>query len=250
MDIAGKNAIGIVKDRFCLICEDDFDICAFFANKAAVIINVINAGELVFVFTEEFAVTFEGKNVGIGVNACFVEFIEAYEFVAHFIGRIAEHKNNFFCAPCNTAKADGKAVSGKDRENYTDGFAAEFCFNIGCNVINGCIVALSPCNNGFGNGDNVAVAKFEAFAFGGFEDACGDHCAKVIALTEDGAANAAGYGTNFSGICHKKQILSYLTTFLICDCKKVPFPLYIGRKSNIYNRILYINIGFSARCFL
>ena len=111
VDIAGKNAIGIFNDCFGLVCEDDFNFCAFFFNKAAVIINIVNTGEGVFVFAEEFAVFFEGEDVNIRINACFVEFVEAYEFVTDFIGRVGEHKHDFLNALSNTAKADSKSVS-------------------------------------------------------------------------------------------------------------------------------------------
>ena len=89
MDITCQNAIGIVKDRLCLVCENDFDFASDGLDDVGIISNVVNAGELVFVLSEKLTIFCESKYVGIRVDSGGFDFIKAYHLVTDFIGRIA-----------------------------------------------------------------------------------------------------------------------------------------------------------------
>ena len=200
MNIAGKDGVGVVKYCFRVVCKDDFNLCTAFADKIAVIFNIVNSGELVAVFAEKLAVFFKGKYIGIGVNSGFVDLVEAYEAVAHLVGGIAEHKHDFLCAGGNSAQANGEAVTGKNGENNADGAAAELFLYILCNGVYGSVVALCAGGYGLGDGDNIAVVQREALGFGGFKYAFGYNGGKVVSLTDDGAANSPGNGADSSCI--------------------------------------------------
>ncbi len=147
MNVAGQNIIGVVEDCLGLIGENDFDISTAFLDEVAVILNIVNAGELVLVVAEQLAITLKRKNIGIRIYASLVDFVDADQLVTYLIGRIAEHKNNFLCAHSYTLEADGKAVAGQNRENDTDGFSSELGANVGGNILYHGIVALSTCND-------------------------------------------------------------------------------------------------------
>ncbi len=81
--------------------------------------------------------------------------------VAHFIGRIAEHEYNFFCAHGNSFQADSEAVTAEYGENDPDGVIAKFRFYIGGNLLGGGIVSLGAGNHSFRDGNHVTVPDFK-----------------------------------------------------------------------------------------
>ena len=111
VNVEVDDTIGVGKNSLCLICKNDLDLSAAFANQVAIVFNVINAGELVLFVAEELAVFFERENVGVGVNARLVYLIKAYKMVTDLVGGVAEHKNYLFASLGDTAQADGKTVS-------------------------------------------------------------------------------------------------------------------------------------------
>ena len=135
---------------------------------------------------EQFTVFFQGQHIAERIYARFINLIQAYQMVAYFIGRIAQHQHDFLCAFCNTAQADGKPVAGQDREDDADGLAAQLRFHIRRNVIYGAIVSLRTGHDGFRDGDDVPVTQGKAFACRGFQYAVRYNVCQVIALTDDG----------------------------------------------------------------
>ena len=54
------------------------------------------------VFAEKFTVFFEGKNVAVGIDTRIVKLVIGEKVISYFIAGVAEHKNNFLCALCDT----------------------------------------------------------------------------------------------------------------------------------------------------
>ena len=143
------------------------------------------------VFSEKLAVFFERKHIAVRINARFVKLVKRYKMVSDLVARIAEHKNNLFCAHCYAFKANCKTVSRKNRENNADCFAAELCSDILGDCVNACIVALASCNDGFGYRNNILVAKLKAVALSSLNNAAANDLRKIVALTDDRAADTS-----------------------------------------------------------
>ena len=114
--------------------------------------------------------------------------------VADFIGGIRQHQDDLFASGGDTAQTDGKAVAAQDRKYDTDASVAgigEFGFDIGRDLFDGGVVALRTGDNRFGYRDDVAVAQLKTFDVGGVQDGCGYDACQIIALADDGAADAA-----------------------------------------------------------
>ena len=67
-----------------------------------------------------------------------------------------------------------------------------------CDCINRCVVALCAGYHRLGDSDHVAVAHFITFTLGSFQNAVYHDLCQIVALTDDGAANASGNCSNFS----------------------------------------------------
>ena len=82
MDIAVQNVFGVVQNGFSVVGEDDLAFCASFFDEAAVEFQIVNAGEWVENFAEQFAVLSFGQYVGPWVNAFFVQQFFVDQMVA------------------------------------------------------------------------------------------------------------------------------------------------------------------------
>ena len=77
--------------------------------------------------------------------------------------------------------------------------AAAFGAHIRGNILYGSIIALGAGDDGFGDGNNIPVMQDKAFFFRSQQDAVRHDGGQVVPLTDDGAANATGHGTDSSG---------------------------------------------------
>ena len=76
--------------------------------------------------------------------------------------------------------------------------AGELGFYIGGYLVDACVVALSPCQNGLGNGNNVLAADFYVFLFKTVAEGVGEYLSQIVALTDDGRSDAPRNGTDCS----------------------------------------------------
>ena len=197
VNVAGEDAIGIVQDRFCLICKHDLNLSAAGADEVGVVFHVVNTGELQLgVIAEELTVALQRKNVAIRIHACRIDLIERDHRVSNLVGGIAEHKHNLLCALGNAAQADRKTVTREDREQNTDGAAAELVSHVLGDRINRCIVTLCTCNDRLSHRNNVAVTQLKALCLCCLQHTVGHDCGKIIALADDGATDTARDRTN------------------------------------------------------
>ena len=198
MDVAGQNALGIVQDDTGIIGEDHFHLCALFLDQVGVILNVVHQGEGVQVLAEQGAVALQSQDVGEGIDLGFVQLVQGHQLVAHLVGGVAEHQDDLLGAAGDTTQADGEAVTGQDGENDAHGLAAQLGADIGGNGIHGGVVALCAGHDGLGQRHNITVANFIAFTLGSFQNAVDSNFGQIVALTDDGAADTSGYGSDFS----------------------------------------------------
>ena len=151
------------------------------------------------VFTEEIAVLFQGQYVGIGIHAGFVHLVQADQFVANLVRGVGEHKHDLLRAHGDTPQADGKAVPAQDREDDAHGSAAALRTDVRSDILHGGVIALGTGNNGLGDGNDIPVTQFKSFFLRSQQDAVRHDGGQVIALADDGAADAAGNGADSSG---------------------------------------------------
>ena len=86
----------------------------------------------------------------------------------------------------DAAQAYCKAVAGKDGEHNADGAAAELGLDVGRDIVNAGVVAVCARNNGFGDGNDVALAQLEAVLGHRGHDGIRDYLNYIVALTHDG----------------------------------------------------------------
>ena len=198
MDVAGQHVLGVIQNYPGVVGEDDLHLCAFLLDQAGVVVHIVNQGEGVTVLAEQLPVLFQRQHVAVGIDLCLIQLVKAHQLVAHLVGRIAEHQHDFLHASGDAPQADGEAVPGQDGENHTDGIPAQLGADIGGNGIHGRVVALGPGHHGLGDGDHVTIPQRVAFALGGLQNAAHHDLCQIVALTDNRAADASGYGSDFS----------------------------------------------------
>ena len=196
VDIAINNMIRILQNSLGLIGENDLCFRAAGTNQVPVVCNIVNTGKFVAVDTEKFSVFFQSQNIAVGIDPCFIDLIQADQFVTDFVRRITQHQNHLFYTFGDSPEADGKTVAGKDGEDHTDRSAAQFGFDIVGNIIHAAIVSLCTCYNRFCDCDDISVTNRKPFIFSCFQHTVCDDLAQIISLTNDRAADASGYCTD------------------------------------------------------
>ena len=203
MNIAVQYAIGVVENGLCLVGEDDLDLGTALADEVAVVLHVVHTGELVLVLTEQLAVLLQREDVGIGVDTCGVDLIQAHKLVTDLVRGVREHQDDLLAALCDTAQADREAVTGKDGENDTHGATAQLGLDIGGDIVHRAVVALCTSHDGLGDGNDVAVAELKALGCGSLQHAIGYDGGQIVTLADDGATDTPRNSTYFSGLLHK-----------------------------------------------
>ena len=85
--------------------------------------------------------------------------------------------------------------------------------HISGNIIDGSVVALSTGYNGLGNSDDIPVVQGDVFSLDCVQNRVDHDLGNIIALTDNGCANAAGNGTN--GPLHSGKLLFYQLQILL-----------------------------------
>ena len=199
-----------------MVCEYDFSFCAFFFDQVSIVFNIVHACEGVFDITENTAVVFQCQHVCVRIYAAVIQQIHVEQVVANFVGRIAQHQNNFFRAFCDTAQADCETVSAQDGEYHTDGFAAQFCFYVFSDVCCGSVVTVSSCNNCFCYTDNVFFMQLEAVFLCSCQNGICNDFYDIIALSDDRCFNTSG-----NSPCHNEIPPTCFHIKIIWDQKQV-----------------------------
>ena len=91
-----------------------------------------------------------------------------------------------------------RQMANRFGEDDAAGVPAQLGADIGGNGIHGCVVALSAGYHGFGDGDHVPIPQCIALAVRGLQNAVYHDLRQIVAFPNDGAANASGYGSDFS----------------------------------------------------
>ncbi len=212
VDVAVQDMVGVVEDGFGVVRKDDLDLRAFLVDEVRIIIDIVDAGELMLVHAEVGPVLFQRKNVRVGVDVGRVELVEGQQAVADFVRRVGQHQDDLFAAPCDAAKADRETVPGQDREDDADGLSAEFFPDVVRNVVDGAVVALCASHDGLGHGDDVPVTKLEALELGGLQNTGRDDLGEVVPFPDDRHTDTAHHGTDSSFIFfHDVTLLLYLS---------------------------------------
>ena len=77
-------------------------------------------------------------------------------------------------------------IAKRLREHNADGAAAELGLDVGRDIVNAGVVAVCARNNGFGDGNDVALAQLEAVRGHCGHDGIRDYLNYIVALTHDG----------------------------------------------------------------
>ena len=198
MNIAVDDVFGVVQDGAAVIGKDDLHIGAALADQTLVVFHVVNTGKGVLLVAEELTVFLKTQHILVGIYALFIQGIQTYQMVADFVRGVAEHQDHLLGALGDAAQANGETVAAEDGENNTHGLAAKLFLDVCGDIINGAVVALGAGHDGLGHGDNITVADCKTVVRSGFQHGSGDDLSQVIALADDGGANASGNSTDHS----------------------------------------------------
>ena len=196
MDIAAKNLFGIVQNGAAVVGQNDLHLTATALDQLFVIGDVVHPGKGVAGRPEQLMKTLFGEHIGPGIDSLFIQCVQIHQMISHFIGRIAEHKYDFFGAHGDALEAHGKTVAAEDGENHAHGLSAEFALHILGDLLHGGIVALGPGYHRFGHGDDILVMNLKAAAFRSAEHAVHYDLADVVPFPDDGGPNAPGNGSH------------------------------------------------------
>ena len=195
-----------------MVGKDNLHLCAAVFDQLLIIGHIVNACELMLIFTEQTAVFLQGKDITIGIDACLVDLIQADQLIADLIRRIRKHQDDFLRAFRDAAQADGETVAGKNREDHADGAASQLVPDILRDGIYCHIVALGSGYYGFRDGNDVTVPDLKAFIFRSFQNAVRYDFGQIIPFPDNRAADASGYGTDTAFslfIRHMSSLLLY-----------------------------------------
>ena len=140
VDVAGDDGVGVVEYGERPVGKDHLDFSSALAYELHVIVYVIDAGKLVKVHAEQFAVALETEYVGIGIDSYSVDLVKAYEGISYFVRRIGKHENYFPASFRYASQADRETVAAEDGENDTYDTAACFLAHVFGDRIHGCII--------------------------------------------------------------------------------------------------------------
>ena len=163
MDIAVDDGIGVLKNDLGTVGEHELHLGALRTYELGIILYVIDTGEFVQVDPEKFTVAIEREHIGIRVHPGLVEAVKAHKRITHLVGGVRKHQYYFAATLGDTLKADGETVAAQDGENHAHGSASRAGPDVFCNVVDGSIITLRPCNHRLGDGNDVAVADFKFF---------------------------------------------------------------------------------------
>ena len=150
------------------------------------------------VVAEQLTVALLAENVGVGIDALFVEHIDVKQVIADLVGGVAEHEGYFLCALGDASQTDGKAVAAEDGEDDADVSRRKLLAHVLCDVVHACVVALRPCENGLGNAQNVLFADGDTLLLDAVAKAVAHDLRKVVALSDDGRSHASDNGSDCS----------------------------------------------------
>ena len=209
MDVAAQHVLGVWQDGSGVIGEDDLHLRAAFPDELGVIFHIVHTGEGVLLIAEQLAVALQGKHVPIGVYALFVQEVQADQVVAHLVGGIAEHQDDFLGPLGDAPQADGKAVAAENGEDDAHGLAAQLGLHIVGDIVHRGIVALGAGHDSLSHGNHVTVPDGEAVVSGRLQHGIGDDLHQVITAADDRGPQAAGNGTDHT---------THVGTLLIVSC--------------------------------
>ena len=198
MNITGDDGIGVVQNGLHAVGKNHFYLGAGFPDKAGIVLHIVHASKRMDHRAELGTEALQGKNIGPGINALFIQAVHADEMVAHFIGRIAEHKDDLLAARGNAGKQHGETVAAENGEGNANGLAAGAGLYIGCDLFHCGIVALGTGHYRFSNGDNIFIVRLHTVFFQGLQDGIHSALYYIIAFPEDGGAYPANDSTKHS----------------------------------------------------
>ena len=149
-------------------------------------------------FAEFFAELIQRQHVAVRVDAGSVQPVPIDQTVAHFIGGIGKQQNDLPAAHRHRAQQNGKAVAAEDRERDPDRTAARFDADVPGDLLQRCIVALCTRNNRLRHRNDVAVTGRDAGFAPRFLHGIGGKLSNIVALADNGCADAAHNSTDRS----------------------------------------------------
>ena len=176
---------------------------------------------------EELAVFLHVKNVLIGVNALLIDEIKTYKVVTNLVGGVGEHDNNLLRASCNTLKADCKAVTAEDGEDYANGSLGELCTHVSCNIVNRCVVALGTSHDSLCHSDNISVSDFKGGVCRRIKNRLGHDLNKIIAASDNRRSYTSGYRSDST--THRLFLLEFMHKCKVRFTKLVIFDRFFNR---------------------
>ena len=188
VNVGVDNVFGVFENFTRVVRKNDFAITRFF-----IIIDIIHTGENMFYVAESLSEFLGGENVGIRIDAFFVNLLGSYETVPHLVGRVRKLNDEFFNALGNSFKNHRKTISRENRKNKPHGVIAEFFRYVFCNLIYRGIVSLRPRQNRLRNRDDVLILNFEAALLCRLRNAIRGYFHEVVAVSDDRRSHASRY---------------------------------------------------------
>ena len=142
------------------------------------------------------------------VDARLVQLIQRHQMVAHLVRGIAEHQHHLLHTGGNAAEQQGEAVAAEDGEGDAHSLAAGLGLHVGGDLLHRGIVALAAGHHGLGDSRHILVMGLDAVLLQCRQDR-GDHALHhIVALTENGGANAP---------CHRTQCSAHMKNSFVLD---------------------------------
>ena len=190
VDVAADDGVGVVQHRLHPVGEHDLCLRAGLLDDGLVVVHIVHAGEGMDHRAEGLAELGQAQHVVPGVDARLVQLIQRHQMVAHLIGGIAQHQHHLLHAQSDAPQQQGEAVAAQNGERDAHGLAAGLGLHVGGDLLAGGVVALAAGHHGLGDGHHVAVAGGDVVLPQGVQNSVHRGLDDVIALAEDGCANA------------------------------------------------------------
>ena len=198
MDVAADDGVGVVQHRLDAVGEHDLRLSAGGLDDGLVVVHVVHAGEGVDDGAEGGAELLQGQHIVPGVDAGLVQLVHGHQVVTHLVRGITEHQHHLFDTSGDALQQQGEAVAAKDGERDAHGLAAGLGADISGDLLYRGVVALAAGHHGLSNGHDVAVTGGDAVVLQCVQHGIGSDLYHVVALAENGSANAPYHSTQGS----------------------------------------------------
>ena len=189
VDVGTEDRVRIGKNGCGVVGKDDLGFGSLLLDEAAVVFHIVDPGEGVLGFTEQFDELSFRQSRGIGVDAGIQQRILVHQMVPFLVGRVGQQHHHFFDAPGDATEADRKAIAAQNGKDHAHG-VAELSLHVGSDIVRGAVVAVGPGHHGLGHGHHIPIMKGKMLLLRRLQHRVHDDGDDVVSLANDRGPNA------------------------------------------------------------